>query len=143
MTLQKFRLAYLLVVVLTVTTVYAIADFNQVTPLELSDSEMQELSGAASQYRARCKIQYTGLNCPTGCTDIDAVVISHPVAEKVKRNVFWSSTYRCESTQLYTFCNRSSYEKWCTFRLYDDNECLQAHDIGHKDANGYTDCVTD
>ena len=66
---------------------------------------------------------------------------SHPVAEKVKRSVFWSSTYRCESTQGYTFCNRSSYEKWCTFRLYDDNQCL--HTIGIKDANGYTDCVTD
>ena len=143
MTLQKFRLAYLLVVVLTVTTVYAIADLNQGMPLELSDSEMQELSGQLQNYV--CIIAVTSTNCPTSCTHINSTVLDEvradlrPPATSVKRRRFYGVGYDCDYTgNPSDWCNRSDFSAFCRYKMYSDEDCILF--LRNRDVEYRLDC---
>ncbi len=146
MTLQKFRLAYLLVVVLTVTTVYAIADFNQGTPLELSDSEMQELLGAKppeSRYKWKCEIWADSDNCSTDCIAPNGVGINEKPAgtTRVNGGIYFGKTYGCQFTgSPANWCNRSDWGTSCSYQAYDDQQCLQSNNIGVAYIKGYKTC---
>ena len=147
MTLQKFRLAYLLVVVLTVTTVYAIADFNQGTPLELSDSEMQELLGAKtpqSHYRWRCEIWADSANCTTACVNPSTMGVNEKPAgtTRVNGGIFFDKMYGCEFTgSTDHWCNVSNWGKSCSYQAYDDQQCLQNNNIGLAFIKGWLTCT--
>ena len=132
MTLQKFRLAYLLVAVLSVTTVYAIADFNQGTPLELSDVQMQQLRGQA--WKFECDRFGNGDDCDAGCSyDI------RPEAWiKKKPGGYHGPSWKCNWTaDPNHFCNLSSYGVYCEYETFTAN-CIVK--IGTWDDMDYLDC---
>jgi hypothetical protein len=143
MTLKKFRLAYLLVVVLSVATVYAIADFNQGTPLELSDAQMQQLSGRGHTQRAVCIVAVTGTNCPTSCVPKNSILIPNGVEMSlrnwrnvnfVRRGTYFGQGYGCDITgNPSDWCNTSSLETFCTYELFAVEECEVVVDEYHSD----------
>lgn len=119
MTLQKFRLAYLLVVVLTVTTVYAIADFNQGMSLELSDAQMQQLSGADSRWKHVCYVTAGSAECYIQCT-LEYILPD----EWAIRKTYYGSTYFCRKTNdPNDWCNLSNWGTFCRMDIHDNDMC--------------------
>ncbi len=132
MTLQKFRLVYLLVVVLSVTTVYATVDFNQGMPLELSDAQMQQLRGQDWTYECD---QYGGEDdCEVGCVwNLDPEAWT-----KRKPNGYVGPVYTCVWTgDPNDFCNLSNFGVYCKYNTYTANCIVQ---IGTWDDSDYLDC---
>ena len=133
MTLQKFRLTYLLVVVLSVTTVYAIADFNQGTPLELSDAQMQQLRG--QDWKFECDAFGNEADCDVGCVH-DAAGAEAWI--KMQPGGFKGPVYRCVWTgNVNDFCNLSNYGTFCAYNTFTANCVVQ---IGTWNDMDYLDC---